>query len=156
MKKFAAYQESVEAHFNSLIASAEALSKQTFPPELLNGFIDAGAAILDFLEATNLLTIALSTLGAALTMKGLGIFGGKIKSIYQSVTNLSVAFDILGKSANVKLSTEQFNQLLTVTKGLSAQQLKLVVSNKALTSEQRIAILTASAVPASTASAKVK
>ena len=144
MKKFAAYQESVEAHFNSLIASAEALSKQTFPPELLNGFIDAGAAILDFLEATNLLTIALSTLGAALTMKGLGIFGGKIKSIYQSVTNLSVAFDILGKSANVKLSTEQFNQLLTVTKGLSAQQLKLVVSNKALTSEQRIAILTAS------------
>ena len=144
MKKFAAYQESVEAHFNTLIASAEALSKQTFPPELLNGFIDAGAAVLDFLEATNLLTIALSTLGAALTMKGLGVFGSKIKSIYQSVTNLSVAFDILGKSANVKLSTEQFNQLLTVTKGLNAQQLKLVVSNKALTTEQRMMILTAS------------
>ena len=144
MKKFAAYQESVEAHFNTLIASAEALSKQTFPPELLNGFIDAGTAVLDFLEATNLLTIALTTLGAALTMKGLGVFGSKIKSIYQSVTNLSAAFDILGKSANVKLSTEQFNQLLTVTKGLSAQQLKLVVSNKALTTEQRIAILTAS------------
>ena len=144
MKKFAAYQESVEAHFNSLIASAEALSKQTFPPELLNGFIDAGAAVLDFLEATNLLTIALTTLGAALTMKGLGVFGSKIKSIYQSVTNLSAAFDILGKSANVKLSTEQFNQLLTVTKGLSAQQLKLVVSNKALTTEQRMMILTAS------------
>ena len=144
MKKFAAYQESVEAHFNSLIASAEALSKQTFPPELLNGFIDAGAAVLDFLEATNLLTIALSTLGAALTMKGLGIFGGKIKSIYQSVSNLSAAFNILRKSANVKLSTEQFNQLLTVTKGLNAQQLKLVVSNKALTTEQRMMILTAS------------
>lgn len=144
MKKFAAYQESVEAHFNTLIASAEALSKQTFPPELLNGFIDAGAAVLDFLEATNLLTIALSTLGAALTMKGLSVFGSKIKSIYQSVTNLSAAFNILSKSANVKLSTEQFSQLLTVTKGLSAQQLKLVVSNKALTTEQRIAILTAS------------
>ena len=144
MKKFAAYQESVEAHFNTLITSAEALSKQTFPPELLNGFIDAGAAILDFLEATNLLTIALSTLGAALTMKGLSVFGSKIKSIYQSVSNLSAAFNILGKSANVKLSTEQFNQLLTVTKGLNAQQLKLVVSNKALTTEQRIAILTAS------------
>lgn len=144
MKKFAAYQESVEAHFNSLIASAEALSKQTFPPELLNGFIDAGAAVLDFLEATNLLTIALSTLGAALTMKGLGIFGGRIKSVYQSVANLSAAFDILGKSANVKLSTEQFNQLLTVTRGLNAQQLKLVVSNKALTTEQRMMILTAS------------
>ena len=144
MKKFAAYQESVEAHFNTLIASAEALSKQTFPPELLNGFIDAGTAVLDFLEATNLLTIALTTLGAALAMKGLGVFGSKIKSIYQSVTNLSAAFDILGKSANVKLSTEQFNQLLTVTKGLSAQQLKLVVSNKALTTEQRMMILTAS------------
>ena len=144
MKKFAAYQESVEAHFNSLIASAEALSKQTFPPELLNGFIDAGVAVLDFLEATNLLTIALSTLGAALTMKGLSVFGSKIKSIYQSVSNLSAAFNILGKSANVKLSTEQFNQLLTVTKGLNAQQLKLVVSNKALTTEQRMMILTAS------------
>lgn len=144
MKKFAAYQESVEAHFNSLVASAEALSKQTFPPELLNGFIDAGAAVLDFLEATNLLTIALTTLGAVLSVKGLTVFGGEIKSVYHSVVNLSAAFDILGKSANVRLSTEQFNQLLTVTQGLNAQQLKLVVSNKALTTEQRIAILTAS------------
>ena len=144
MEKFSAYQESMEAHYNSLIASAEALAKNTVPTELLTGLMDAASAALDFLEATNLLTIALTALGTAMTVKGLAAFGGKIKTVYQSVSQLTTAFSILGKSAKMKLPDEEFNNLLKATKGLTASQLKLVVSNKALTTEQRLAILEAS------------
>lgn len=143
-EKFNAYLESVQAHYNSLVASAEALAKQTVPASLMNGIMDAASAVLDFLTATNLLTIALSSLTAALSVKGLEVFGSKIKSIYQSVTNLSAAFNILSKSANVDLSADEFQKLLTLTKGLNAQQLKLIVSSKNLTNQQRMQILMAS------------
>lgn len=144
MEKFSAYQESMEAHYNRLIASAEALAKNNVPTELLTGLMDAASAVLDFLEATNLLTIALTALGTAMTVKGLAAFGGKIKTVYQSVSQLTTAFNILSKSSKVKLPDEEFNSLLNATKGLTASQLKLVISNKALTTEQRLAILEAS------------
>ena len=143
-EKFNAYLESVQAHYNSLVASAEALAKQTVPTNLMNGLMDAASAVLDFLTATNLLTIALSSLTAALSVKGLAVFGSKIKNIYQSVSKLSTAFNLLDKAAKVDLSADEFNSLLAATKGLNAQQLKLIVSSKNLTNEQRMQILMAS------------
>lgn len=147
-EKFTAYQESVEAHYNTMIASAEALAKQTVPTELLNGLMDAGSAVMDFATNTNLLSIALSSLGSAFAVKGIALFGGKIKEAYGNVSNLTMAFNLLGKAANVSLSADEFNSLLAVTKNLSTAQLKLVVSNKALTTQQRLAILTASGLTA--------
>lgn len=143
-EKFNAYLESVQAHYNSLVASAEALAKQTVPTSLMNGLMDAASAVLDFLTATNLLTIALSSLTAALLVKGLAVFGSKIKNIYQSVSKLSTAFNLLDKAAKVDLSADEFNSLLAATKGLNAQQLKLIISSKNLTNEQRMQILMAS------------
>lgn len=80
MQKFEAYQESLEAHFNTLTASAEALAKQTVPVELLKGLTDAGSAVLDFATQTNLLTIALNGLGAALAVKGISHSSERLKA----------------------------------------------------------------------------
>lgn len=143
-KKFNAYQESVEAHYNTMIASAEALSKKTVPTELLNGLMDAGTAVMDFATSTNLLSTALTGLGTAFAVKELGVFGGKLKDAYTNISNLTTAFTILDKAADVSLGVDEFNSLLAITKNLSTAQLKLVVSNKALTTQQRMAILTAS------------
>lgn len=143
-EKFNAYQESVEAHYNTMIASAEALSKKTVPTELLNGLMDAGTAVMDFATSTNLLSTALTGLGTALAVKELGVFGGKVKDAYTNISNLTTAFTILDKAADVRLGVDEFNSLLSITKNLSTAQLKLVVSNKALTTQQRMAILTAS------------
>ena len=143
-KKFNAYQESVEAHYNTMIASAEALSKKTVPTELLNGLMDAGTAVMDFATSTNLLSTALTGLGTAFAVKELGVFGGKVKDAYTNISNLTTAFTILDKAADVRLGVDEFNSLLAITKNLSTAQLKLVVSNKALTTQQRMAILTAS------------
>ena len=142
-EKFEAYGESIEAHWNTLVASAEALSKQTVPPELIKGFLDAGTAILDFAENTNILVIALSGLGSALAVKGITAFVGKIRNLYDNIARLSSAFNILSNAANVTLSASEFDQLLIVTKGLNTAQLQLIISSKALTTEQRMAILTA-------------
>lgn len=143
-KKFNAYQESVEAHYNTMIASAEALSKKTVPTELLNGLMDAGTAVMDFATSTNLLSTALTGLGTAFAVKELGVFGGKVKDAYTNISNLTTAFTILDNAADVSLGVDEFNSLLAITKNLSTAQLKLVVSNKALTTQQRMAILTAS------------
>lgn len=142
-EKFTAYQESVEAHYNTMIASAEALSKQTVSPELLNGFMDAAAAIMDFTAQTHLLEIALASLGSAGAVKGFTVLTARIRDTYDNLSKLTTAFTILQRTSNGSLSVDQFNDLLAVTKGLNAAQLKLVISNKALTTEQRMAILTA-------------
>lgn len=143
-KKFSAYQESVKAHYNTMIASAEALSKKTVPTEFLNGLMDAGTAIMDFATNTNLLSTALTSLGTAFAVKELGVLGGKAKDAYANISKLTTAFSILDRAADVSLGADEFNSLLSVTKNLSTAQLKLIVSNKALTTQQRLAILTSS------------
>lgn len=143
-EKFKAYQESVESHYNSMIASAEAFAKQSVPVEFINWLMDAGSAILDFLTYTELLKTALAALGSALAVKGISAMGKKITEVTQTVSKLSTAFNLLDKAAKVDLSADEFNTLLAATKGLNAQQLKLIVSSKNLTNQQRMQILMAS------------
>ena len=143
-EKFKAYQESVESHYNSMIASAEAFAKQSVPVEFINGLTDAGSAILDFLTYTELLKTALAALGSALAVKGVSAMGKKITEVTRTVSKLSTAFNLLDKAAKVDLSADEFNTLLAATKGLNAQQLKLIVSSKNLTNQQRMQILMAS------------
>ncbi len=143
-EKFKAYEESVAAHYNTLIASAEAFAQKSVPTEFINGLLDAGSAILDFLTYTELLKTALAGLSSALAVKGVSAMGKKIKDVTQTISKLSTAFNLLDKAAKVDLSADEFNSLLAATKGLNAQQLKLIVSSKNLTNEQRMQILMAS------------
>jgi len=143
-EKFKAYEESVAAHYNTLIASAEAFAQKSVPTEFINGLLDAGSAILDFLTYTELLKTALAGLSSALAVKGVSAMGKKIKDVTQTVSKLSTAFNLLDKAAKVDLSADEFNSLLAATKGLNAQQLKLIISSKNLTNEQRMQILMAS------------
>lgn len=147
-EKFDAYLDSMEAHYNTLIASAEALAKQTVSTDFLNGLMDAGSAILDFVTNANLLTVALTALGTAFAIKGVASFVDTVKKAYDHVTRLSQAFDILSKSSDVALSADEFDKLLSVTKSLNSSQMELVVTNQALTAEQRMALLTASGLTA--------
>lgn len=143
-EKFKAYEESVAAHYNTLIASAEAFAQKSVPTEFINGLLDAGSAILDFMTYTELLKTALAGLSSALAVKGVSAMGKKIKDVTQTVSKLSNAFNLLDKAAKVDLSADEFNSLLAATKGLNASQLKLIVSSKNLTNQQRMQILMAS------------
>lgn len=147
-QKFTAYQESVEAHANELIATAESLAKNTVSADFMNGLMSAGTNLLEFVDNAELLQLALNNIVAGGAVKGVTLLVTKMKDASKNIAQLSTAFNILKNSANTNLSFEQFNELLTVTKGLTTSQLRLVVSNKVLTTQQRIAILTSNGLTA--------
>ncbi len=147
-QKFTAYQESVEAHANELIATAESLAKNTVSADFMNGLMSAGTNLLEFVDNAELLQLALNNIVAGGAVKGVTLLVTKMKDAKKNIAQLSTAFNILKNSANTNLSFEQFNELLTITKGLTTSQLRLVVSNKALTTQQRIAILTSNGLTA--------
>ncbi len=147
-QKFTAYQESVEAHANELIATAESLAKNTVSADFMNGLMSAGTNLLEFVDNAELLQLALNNIVAGGAVKGVTLLVTKMKDASKNIAQLSTAFNILKNSANTNLSFEQFNELLTITKGLTTSQLRLVVSNKALTTQQRIAILTSNGLTA--------
>lgn len=144
IQKFGAYQDSLQAKINAFTASFESLSMNTFDAEFLGTIVQAGTALVEFIDNTNLLKIALAGLAAAGVVKGFTIISSHAQSAYANISKLSTAFDTLSKASSTGLNFEQFQRLLSVTDGLNASQLRLIVSNKALTNEQRMAILMAS------------
>lgn len=144
IQKFGAYQDSLQAKINAFTASFESLSMNTFDAEFLGTIVQAGTALVEFIDNTNLLKIALAGLAAAGVVKGFTFISSQAQSAYANISKLSTAFDMLSKASSTGLNFEQFQKLLSVTDGLNASQLRLIVSNKALTNEQRMAILMAS------------
>ena len=144
LEKFGAYQDSLQAKMNSFTAAFESLSMNALDADFLGTLIEAGTAMLQFADNTNLVKIALAGLSAAGVVKGFTALTGHIKSAYENVSKLSAAFNMLDNAADVGLTAKEFDSLLSVTNGLNTSQLRLIVTNKALTNEQRMAILTAS------------
>ena len=144
LEKFGAYQESLQAKMNSFTAAFGSLSMNTLDADFLGTLIEAGTAMLQFADNTNLVKIALAGLSAAGVVKGFTALTGHIKNAYENVSKLSAAFNMLDNAADVGLTAKEFDALLSVTDGLNTSQLRLIVTNKALTNEQRMAILTAS------------
>lgn len=147
-QKFVAYQESLEAKLNSLTAAFESLAMDTLDKDFLGALIDAGTAILQFADNCNLLQIALVALGTAGAVKGFGFIAGQAISAYNSVAKLTSAFGILRSVTEANISTDQFAQLKRVCEGLNTSQMRLIITNQALTNEQRTALLIASGLTA--------
>lgn len=147
-QKFEAYQESLEAKLNSLTAAFESLAMDTLDSKFLGALIDAGAAILKFADDCNLLQIALVALGTAGAVKGFNFLAGQAINAYNSVAKLTTAFNILHSVTDANISTDQFAQLKTVCEGLNTSQMRLIITNQALTNEQRTALLMASGLTA--------
>lgn len=143
VQKFEAYQESLGAKINNFVATFESLSLNTFDPQILGALVDAGAAILNFVDNTNLLQSALIGLSTAGVVKGFMMIASGAKNAYGDILRLSTAFSTLNSATGANVTADQMKTLLTVTNGLSESQLRLVVSSKSLTNAQRMAILTA-------------
>ncbi|MBP3684700.1 MAG: phage tail tape measure protein, partial [Oscillospiraceae bacterium] len=143
VQKFEAYQESLGAKINNFVATFESLSLNTFDPQILGALVDAGAAILSFVDNTNLLQSALIGLSTAGVVKGFMMIASGAKNAYGDILRLSTAFSTLNSTTGANVTADQMKTLLTVTNGLSESQLRLVISSKTLTNAQRMAILTA-------------
>ncbi len=138
-QKFSAYLDSIEAKTKSLQAAFESLATNTISTEMVGDIIDAGTAVLEFVDDTNLLQGALAGLATVGVVKA---FSAITTGVMDAATKLTEFNNALSLISMGNLGTQEIEQLAAMTANLSQSQLKAVLSSEALSTEQRIAILT--------------
>lgn len=139
IEKFnSSYKESLEAKTNSLQASFESMLMNSDMNKVYAGIIEATNALVKFIDKTGALKGVLSGLAVGGAIKAFTIIKTATNEAYINLNKFKNALDIVGKT---RVSTNNFDRLLSLTSGLSMSQLKLVVSSKALTQAQRKQLL---------------
>ncbi len=157
MEKFAAYEESIEAKANAFTAALEGLTLDTVDSGFVGDLIDAGTAVVEFIDKTELLKATLLGLGAGATLKAVSALSGEFHTAKQTVLSLGEAMQTLRNVENIEaLSGETISRLGVLTKGLNDEQLRLVLSSQQLSTAQMQAILTAGGMSQAEATAKLQ
>lgn len=154
VEKFnSSYKESLEAKANSLQASFESMLMNSDMNKVYAGIIEATNALVKFIDKTGALKGVLSGLAVGGAIKAFTIIKTATNESYINLNKFKNALDIVGKT---RVSTNNFDRLLSLTSGLSMSQLKLVVSSKALTQAQRKQLLMAAGLSAEEAELQLK
>ena len=154
IEKFnSSYKESLEAKTNSLQASFESMLMNSDMNKVYAGIIEATNALVKFIDKTGALKGVLSGLAVGGAIKAFTIIKTATNEAYINLNKFKNALDIVGKT---RVSTNNFDRLLSLTSGLSMSQLKLVVSSKALTQAQRKQLLMSAGLSAEEAELQLK
>lgn len=154
VEKFnSSYKESLEAKTNSLQASFESMLMNSDMNKVYAGIIEATNALVKFIDKTGVLKGVLSGLAVGGAIKAFTIIKTATNEAYINLNKFKNALDIVGKT---RVSTRNFDRLLSLTSGLSMSQLKLVVSSKALTQVQRKQLLMAAGLSAEESELQLK
>lgn len=154
VEKFnSSYKESLEAKTNSLQASFESMLMNSDMNKVYAGIIEATNALVKFIDKTGALKGVLSGLAVGSAIKAFTIIKTATNEAYINLNKFKNALDIVGKT---RVSTNNFDRLLSLTSGLSMSQLKLVVSSKALTQAQRKQLLMTAGLSAEEAELQLK
>lgn len=157
MEKFSTYTDSVEAKINTFTAAIENLTLDTVDSGFVGDLIDAGTAIIDLVEKTDLLKAALVSLGAGAVLKGVSAISAEFLAAKQNILNLGEAVKTLRNVQNAgALSAETITRLGGLIKGLTDEQLRLVLSTQQLTTAQMTQILTTGGLTEAEAAAKLQ
>lgn len=157
LEKFSAYEDSIGAKAASFTAALESLTMDTIDSNLVKDLIDAGTAVVEFAEKVGLLKAALISLGAGGVIKGVSLISSGFKTAYHEVLNLGTAINTMRNVDTVGgLSADTLAKLGKLTKGLSNEQLKLVLTSKQLSAAQMKAILMASGLSEAEAVQKIE
>lgn len=157
LEKFSAYEDSIGAKAAAFTAALESLTMDTIDSDLVKDLIDAGTAVIEFAEQAGLLRAALISIGAGATMKGVKLISDGFNTAKQSVLNLGTAINTLREVDDIgSLAGNTINTLGKLTKGLSDEQLKLVLTSRQLSTAQMEAILMASGLSAQEAKQKIE
>lgn len=147
------YMESLEAKQNTLQASFESMIMNTDFSEVYSGILDATTALVDFIDKTNTLKGVVSGIAVTVMVKAFLAVKTGIGEAYISLNKFQQALDIAGKSS---ISTVEYEKLLFLSNGLSASQMKLVLSTNSLTLAQKQELLMASGLSAEEASLQLE
>lgn len=147
------YMESLEAKQNTLQASFESMIMNTDFSEVYGGILDATTALVDFINQTNALKGALAGLTVAGGIKAFLMIKTGVTEAYIALNKFQNALDITKK---VSISTSEYEKLLLLSNGLSASQMKLVLSINSLTLAQKQELLMASGLSAEEAALQLE
>ena len=141
MNKFEnSYMDSLEAKQNELQATFESLVMNSDLSEVYGNIIEATTAMTKFVDETNLLKGALSGAVVGGSIKLFASLKAGINEAYITLNKFKVAMDVVGKAS---ISTKEFDNLKILCNGLSKSQMKLILSTKTLTVEQKKQLLMA-------------
>ena len=144
LERYAVYEDSIEAKTNKLTASIESLSTNLISEELYSGIIEATAGLVEFLDKTNILKGTLTGLMAMGISNAFVSMATGIITAAKSTAQLTAAMALFDKGRSI----ENLKAIGRACKGLSDQQLQLVLSTKGLENEQRLWILAGKGVEA--------
>lgn len=147
------YMESLEAKQNTLQASFESMIMNTDFSEVYSGILDATTALVEFIDKTNMLKGVVTGIAVTGMVKSFLAVKTGIGEAYISLNKFQQALDIAGKSS---ISTVEYEKLLFLSNGLSASQMKLVLSTNSLTLAQKQELLMASGLSAEEASLQLE
>ena len=137
MERYGVYQDSIEAKTNELTAAIEALSTSAISEDLFAGIIGATTDLVEFIDKTNLLKGTLAGLVAMGVSKMFVSMATGIITATKSTSRLTSAMALLRNGA----VTQNLLNVGKACKGLSDNQLKLIMSSKGLEEADRLLIL---------------
>ncbi len=154
LKKFAIYENGLEAATNRLTASFESLAYNTVNSDFMKGLADGAASIVEFVDKTKLIQTGLTALTFTGIIKGLLLFGTKIVAVKNNMNAMTTAMNLSTKATE---RTRAENILLGQSyANLTPKQQRLLLSNKKLNMEQKIAILSTTGLSRAQAKAKLQ
>lgn len=137
LERYGIYQDSIQAKTNELTAAIESLSTNVISEDMFSGIIEATTGVVEFIDKTNILK---GTLAGFVTMgisKAFVSMATGIIAASKSTAQLTAAMALFDKGRSIA----NLQSIGAACKGLSDQQLKLVLSTKGLKTQQRLAIL---------------
>lgn len=138
LKRYEVYQDSLEAKTNQLTNAFEGLSVNLIDDDTYAGILDATAALVEFIDKTNLLK---GTLAGVATAGILSAFSSIATGAVAAAKSAAHLTSVMAMFNNGK-SNQILEEIGIACKGLSDKQLKLVLSTKGLKNAQREIILT--------------
>lgn len=137
LERYGVYQDSIEAKTNKLTVAIESLSTNTISEELYSDIIEATTGIVEFIDKTNILKGTLAGFVAMGVSKAFVSMSVGITTAYKSTAKLTEVMALFDKGTSV----DNLKKIGQASKGLSDQQLKLVLSTNGLTTAQRLIVL---------------
>lgn len=137
MERYGVYQDSIEAKTNELTAAIESLSTSAISEDLFVGIIGATTNMVEFIDKTNLLKGTLAGIVAMGISKMFVSMATGIITAAKSTSQLTSAMAMLRNGA----VTQNLLNVGKACKGLSDNQLKLIMSSKGLEEADRLLIL---------------
>lgn len=154
IEKFTIYENGLEAATNRLTASFESLAYNTIDSEFMGNLANATASIIEFIDKSKLIQTGLTALSFTAVIKGLLLFSTKLIVAKNNINAMTTAMNL--STMTTQRNAEQNTLLGNSFSQLTASQQRLILSNKKLNTEQRIAILMSTGMTREMAEARLQ